>query len=112
MNKGAKNSQKKNKKEFSKNSGKKIPDEIILEEKTEILKAISDITRLKILFLLKNGEMCSCNIETELNKPQPTISHHINILRKSKIIQGRKEGTLNYYSISNPIVLDILDRII
>jgi len=112
MNKRANNFQMKNKKGYSENSAKKIPDEIILEERTEILKAMSDITRLKILFLLKNGEMCSCNIESELNKPQPTISHHINVLRKSKLIRGRKEGTLNYYSISNQIVLDILDIII
>lgn len=112
MNREEKNSQKKNNNENFKKLLDEIPDEMNLEKKTDILKAISDITRLKILYLLKKGEMCSCNIEFALNKPQPTISHHINILKKSKIISARKEGTWNYYSIANPNILDILDKVV
>ncbi|RBQ22335.1 putative arsenical resistance operon repressor ArsR2 [Candidatus Methanobinarius endosymbioticus] len=70
-----------------------------------------DTTRIKTLYLLKDDGLCSCNIESALNKPQPTVSHHINILKKSKLINARKEGAWNHYSISDPRIIEILDKI-
>ncbi|AXI24646.1 transcriptional regulator [Methanofervidicoccus sp. A16] len=79
------------------------------ETMAEIFKAFADPTRLMILKLLSENEsMCVCKIIDELKKPQPTISHHLNILKKSGLIKARKEGTWNHYYIVNPKVKNII----
>ncbi|MDK2789745.1 MAG: hypothetical protein PWP15_252 [Methanothermococcus sp.] len=79
------------------------------EYMAEVFKAFADPTRLMILTLLSENEsMCVCKIIDELKKPQPTISHHLNILKKSGIIKARKEGTWNHYYIVNPKVKEIM----
>ncbi len=84
-------------------------DETKFENMAEMFKAFSDPTRLMILKLLSENEsMCVCNIIEELKKPQPTISHHLNILKKSGIIKARKEGTWNHYFIVDSKVGDII----
>ncbi|EHP86704.1 ArsR/SmtB family transcription factor [Methanotorris formicicus] len=79
------------------------------EAMAEVFKAFADPTRLMILKLLtKNESMCVCKIIDELKKPQPTISHHLNILKKAGIIKAKKEGTWNYYYIVNPKVKELI----
>ncbi|HIP17275.1 MAG TPA: ArsR family transcriptional regulator [Methanothermococcus okinawensis] len=75
----------------------------------EIFKAFADPTRLMILKLLSENEsMCVCKIIEELKKPQPTISHHLNILKKSGLIRARKKGTWNHYYIVDPKIKYII----
>lgn len=88
-----------------------IPSDEEIEENYEILRALADPTRLKILYLLKNGELCACEIIESMDKSQSTISHHLNILRKEKIISGRKEGKWVHYKLKNPEVIDNLNKI-
>jgi ArsR family transcriptional regulator len=76
----------------------KIPDYEGLENISERFKAISDPTRLKILYLLQNGELCVCEINTALEKPQSTISHHLNVLKNAGFIKGRKDGLWIHYN--------------
>ena len=66
-----------------------LPDNEELEEISDNFKSIADPTRLKILFLLKNGELCVCEIFDALDKSQSTVSHHLHILKNEKIIYGR-----------------------
>ena len=82
-----------------------LPDNEELEEISDIFKSIADPTRLKILFLLKNGELCVCEIFDALDKSQSTVSHHLHILKKEKIINGRKEVKWIYYKLNNPDIL-------
>jgi ArsR family transcriptional regulator len=89
----------------------KIPEETQLQNYTEIFKAISDPTRLKILYLLQDGELCVCEIITVLEKPQSTISHHLNVLKKAGFIQGRKEGLWIHYQLINPKLLELIDNL-
>lgn len=88
-----------------------IPEEKQLENNTEIFKAISDPTRLKILYLLQDGELCVCEIIDVLEKPQSTISHHLNVLKKAGFIQGRKEGLWIHYQLTNPKLLELIDNL-
>ncbi len=89
----------------------KIPNLEGLENRSEIFKAISDSTRLKILYLLQDGELCVCEIINVLEKPQSTISHHLNVLKKAGFIQGRKEGLWIHYQLTNPDLLDLIDNL-
>ncbi len=88
-----------------------IPSEEKIMDQVELLKAMTDPTRLSILYLLDGHELCSCRIQAELDKSQPTISHHINILKKAKLIKGRRKGTWIYYSLRKPEIVDVIKKI-
>lgn len=72
----------------------------IFSEYAKVFKAFDDINRLKILEFLNNGEQCACDILTQLNISQSTLSHHMKILVESGVVSNRKEGKWTYYSIS------------
>ena len=83
----------------------KVPSDNELENKAELFKALSDSTRIKILHLLQDGELCVCEIILALNKPQSTVSHHLNVLKTAGFINGRKEGLWIYYQLIDPQIL-------
>ena len=89
----------------------KIPSEDILDEQVDFFKAMADPTRLSILYLLEDSEMCSCKIQMALDKAQPTISHHMNVLKKANLIKGTKIGTWTYYKLANPDLIKIILKI-
>lgn len=89
-----------------------IPDDDKLQDKSEQFKAISDPTRLKLLYLLKNDELCVCEIIAALQKPQSTISHHLNILKNAGLIKGRKEGVWIHYRLINPEIIELTEKIL
>lgn len=91
---------------------KNIPSEDDLYENSEIIKAVSDPIRLKILYLLKNGELCACHIDFTLNKPQPTISHHLSILKKVKFLKWRKEGKWTHYRLSDEKIIEYIEKLV
>ena len=72
--------------------------------KTDFLKALSDPTRLKIVQLLNQKQaLCVCDIISELNQPQPTISRQLNQLKQSGILKSERKGTWIWYSISQEL---------
>lgn len=66
----------------------------------DFCKALSDETRQKILEMLQQREMCVSDIVESFNVSQPTVSHHLNILKNVGLVESRKEGKLVFYSIS------------
>ena len=90
----------------------KIPADDVLYENADSIKALGDPNRLKIIYLLKYGELCVCEIFTAMEKPQPTVSHHLNVLKKAGFLKWRKEGVWVHYSLSNPKIIDILDKLL
>jgi len=89
-----------------------LPNDDQFEEYSGKLKSLSDPTRLKILYLLSDGELCVCEIIGALDKPQSSISHHLNILKKSGFIKGRKDGVWIHYSLTSPKITDIVKGLI
>lgn len=90
----------------------KIPEDSEISNEAEIIKALADPTRLKIVYILsKTDELCVCQIIETLNKSQSTISHHLNILKKAKIVDWRKKGQWIYYSLKNPGIINGLNII-
>lgn len=65
-----------------------------------IFKALADETRLRILTLLLNGELCVCEIIAALELPQSTISRHLAYLRNSGWVQDSRRGVWMYYRLS------------
>lgn len=72
--------------------------------KTDFFKALSDPTRLKIVQLLNQKQaLCVCDIISELEQPQPTISRHLNQLKQIGILESERKGTWIWYSISQEL---------
>ena len=72
--------------------------------KTDFLKALSDPTRLKIVQLLNQKQaLCVCDIISELDQPQPTISRHLNQSKQIGILKSERKGTWIWYSISQEL---------
>lgn len=71
------------------------------EKYTKILKALSDCNRLQIVDLLSSGEKCACELLNYFNFTQPTLSHHMKVLMDCGVVESRKEGTWNHYSLNN-----------
>jgi len=82
----------------------------IVEKRAEILKAIAQPTRLKILELLRDGERCVCEMLPVLKEEQANISKHLSLLRQAGIVDARKEGVWSYYKIRNREVFEIIDK--
>lgn len=82
-----------------------------MEAKVDIFKALADKSRLSILDMLSCGEICACEITKVLGLTQPTISHHMKILQKVGLVNGRKEGKWMHYSINKEKVEEISNYI-
>jgi len=79
----------------------------IYELRAEFFKALSHPTRLKILdIILNENEICVCEIVKKIGIDQPTISKHLNILKKAGILESRKEGLSVFYKVRFPCMKD------
>jgi ArsR family transcriptional regulator len=77
-----------------------------------LFKALADRTRLRILGLLAAGEVCVCDIHESLGVPQPTASRHLAYLRKTNLVETRKQGLWVHYRLATlpePLLQTILD---
>ena len=82
-----------------------------IEVQAEIFKAMSDPCRLKILLLLREGELCGCEIMISLDRPQSTTSHHLSILKDAGLIRERKDGRWSRYRLSEGAVFEMLNLV-
>ena len=86
-------------------------DEKDIEVQAEIFKAMSDPCRLKILLLLREGELCVCEIMIGLDRPQSTTSHHLSILKDAGLIKERKDGSWSRYRLSEGAIIEMLNLV-
>jgi ArsR family transcriptional regulator len=86
-------------------------EERVLELKAEVLKALAQPTRLKILELLRNGERCICEIVPAINGEQSNISRHISLMQKSHLVTTRKDGVKVMVKVRDPKIFEILDSV-
>ena len=76
-------------------------DEEALYSEARIFKALADPNRLKIVKLLKEGELCACEL---------TVSHHLSVLKSAGLVKERKEGKWSYFRLSEGAVIEILNQ--
>jgi len=74
-----------------------------VDELESLFKALADKTRLRILALLGNNEVCVCHIHDSLGLPQPTVSRHLAYLRKSGLVATRRDGVWMHYQVSRSL---------
>lgn len=71
--------------------------------------ALGDDNRLQIIEMLLEGEKCACKILEKFNFSQPTLSHHMKILCESGLVNCRREGKWNHYSISGEKLKEVME---
>ena len=77
-------------------------------------KALADQTRLRVIGLLRAGEICVCDIHGSLGLPQPTVSRHLAYLRRSGLVATRKDGLWVHYRLAelpDPVMQALLDAV-
>ena len=87
-----------------------MPQEETLFDLTELFKVFGDSTRIKILYVLFEAEMCVCDIAQLLGMTQSAISHQLQVLKKSKLVKYRRDGKTVFYSLADDHVRSILDQ--
>ena len=74
-----------------------------LRKVAEFYKALADESRLTILEMLSGQEMCACEIIVGLDLSQPTVAHHLKVLRQAELITDKKEGKWVYYTLNENV---------
>lgn len=72
-----------------------------IQDLSQLLKLVSDHSRLRILCVLKNNERCVCDIIQNIHLSQSLISHHLSDLKNADLVVDRKEGKWVYYSLTS-----------
>ncbi|HDH34814.1 MAG TPA: ArsR family transcriptional regulator [Nitrospirae bacterium] len=72
-----------------------------MKDITLLFKALSDETRIRILSLMQEGELCVCDIAETLQMTQPNISFHVSLLKEAGLIKDRKNGRWIHYSLDD-----------
>lgn len=86
-----------------------LPDDEHFFDLAEFFSVIGDSTRIKILYLLFNGECCVCDISETLGMSMSAISHQLRILKNSRIVKYRKVGKSVLYSLDDDHVKTIIN---
>jgi DNA-binding transcriptional ArsR family regulator len=79
---------------FQRNKGMGMRDTL------DVLKALADENRLRVLFALRRGELCVCQLIALLELAPSTVSKHLSVLRAARLVDGRKDGRWMYYGLS------------
>ena len=86
----------------------KMPEETELYDLAELFKVFGDSTRIRILYVLFEVEVCVCDLAEALNMTQSAISHQLKILKQSRLVKSRREGKSIFYSLADEHVRTII----
>ena len=85
-----------------------MPEETELYDLAELFKVFGDSTRIRILFVLFEAEVCVCDLAKVLNMTQSAISHQLRISKANKLVNSRREGKSVFYSLADGHVRTII----
>lgn len=85
-----------------------MPDVDVLYDLAELFKVFGDSTRIRILFVLFESEMCVCDIANVLEMTQSAISHQLRVLKQNSLVKARREGKSIIYSLADDHVRRII----
>ena len=85
-------------------------DNLRIKRLEQAFFGLADKTRLMILELLADEELCSCEIMAALELTEPTTSHHLGILERAGLVASRREGKWVFYKLANPNVKALLTK--
>jgi len=77
---------------------------------SELFKALADETRVNILYLLSQQELCVCDLAFLLEMSMPAVSHHLRLLNVLRLVRSRKDGKLVFYTLEDNHVLALIEQ--
>jgi ArsR family transcriptional regulator, arsenate/arsenite/antimonite-responsive transcriptional repressor len=80
-----------------------------LSRAAQLFHALSDETRLGIIDMLRGGERCVCDLQSDLEAAQSRLSFHLRVLREAGVVVDRREGRWSYYSIAPDALAELHD---
>ena len=86
-----------------------MENERVVNDLARIYKIFGDSTRIKILYVMFEKEVCVQDIANTINMTQSAVSHQLSILKAASLVKARKEGKVVYYSLDDDHVKKILD---
>ena len=89
---------------------KNIPDSVTLQSITDIFKALSEPSRLKIVTALATCELCVCDLAAVSGSSESAVSHQLRILRNLKIVRYRREGKIVFYRLDDDHVKSLISQ--
>ena len=89
---------------------KEMPSEDTLYDLTELFRIFGDSTRIRILYVLFEAEMCVCDIAALLGMTQSAISHQLKALKNARLVKSRREGKTIFYALADDHVKTIIDQ--
>lgn len=89
---------------------RELPEEDVLYDLTELFRIFGDSTRVRMLYVLFESEMCVCDIAQLLNMTQSAISHQLRALKNAKLVKARREGKTVFYSLADDHVRTIINQ--
>jgi|GluameStandDraft_1065615.scaffolds.fasta_scaffold63743_2 DNA-binding transcriptional ArsR family regulator len=87
-----------------------MPKEELIKELADFYKVFADGTRVKILCVLLESEMCVCDLAEVLEMTQSAISHQLRVLKQMKLVKNRREGKTVYYSLADDHIQTIISQ--
>jgi ArsR family transcriptional regulator len=87
-----------------------MPSEDTLYDLSELFRIFGDSTRIRILYVLFESEMCVCDIAALLGMTQSAISHQLRALKNARLVKARREGKTVFYSLADDHVKTIVDQ--
>ena len=87
-----------------------MPDEEDLYDLAELFKVFGDSTRIRILYVLFESEMCVCDIAALLNVSQSAVSHQLRVLKQARLVRNRRDGKTVYYFLADDHVRAIIGQ--
>jgi len=88
----------------------KMPEDGLLAELADFYKVFGDTTRIRILCVLLEAEMCVCDLAEVLGMTQSAISHQLRILKQMKLVKNRREGKTVFYSLADGHIQSIISQ--
>jgi len=88
---------------------RELLDEDKVIDLSELFKIFGDSTRVKIINVLLNEELCVNDISKKINVSQSAVSHQLRILKSSKLVKYRKDANMMYYSLDDDHVREIFE---
>ena len=87
-----------------------MPVEDELQDLADFFKVFGDLTRVKMLYVLFQSEMCVCDLAQVLQMTQSAISHQLLVLKQMKLVTNRREGKTVFYSLADSHIKTIMNQ--
>lgn len=87
-----------------------MPSESVITNLADFYKVFGDVTRVKILCVLFQSELCVCDLAEVLGMTQSAVSHQLRVLKQAKLVKNRRDGKIVYYSLADAHIQSILNQ--